>query len=75
MNGMKDAILAMRALLRARRGVEGLPLKYAIILLVAAIAIGMAVYVATTMSGGVQSGVNQINQTLAEQLNKSLNIS
>ncbi len=72
---MKDAILAMKTMLRAKRGVEGLRLKYAIILLVAAIAIGMAVYVATTMSGGVQSGVNQINQTLAEQLNKSLNIS
>ncbi len=72
---MRDLILAIKTMARAKRGVEGLPLKYAIILLVAAIAIGMAVYVATTMSGGVQSGVNQINQTLGEQLNKSLNIS
>ena len=70
-----SAILAMKTMLRAKRGVEGLPLKYAIILLVAAIAIGMAVYVATTMSGGVQAGTDQINQTLAEQLNQSLNFS
>ena len=70
-----EIILAMKTMLRAKRGVEGLPLKYAIILLVAAIAIGMAVYVATTMSGGVQAGTDKINQTVATELNKSLNIS
>jgi hypothetical protein len=47
-----------------RKGVEGLPLKYVIIILVAALVIGIAIIMATTLGGGIQTSTGILNNTL-----------
>lgn len=55
------------SLLRNKKAVEGLPLKYIIIALVAALVVGIALQFTGTLRGGIQSTADQINTTIAEK--------
>ena len=57
------------------RGVEGLPLKYVIIILVAVIVIGIAVMMATKLGGGIGESMDIINDTIVQKVNESMNFS
>jgi hypothetical protein len=46
------------------KGVEGLPLKYIAVILVAALVIGVVVSVITTFTGTATTGAGQLNQTV-----------
>jgi len=50
---------------------EGLPLKYIVIVLVAALVISAVVAVTTGFIGTVQTGAGQLNQTFGAGLSKS----
>jgi hypothetical protein len=54
------------------RGVEGLPLKYAIIILVAAVVIAIAIGMVTVLKGGIGNVTAEINESLVSEVNKSL---
>jgi hypothetical protein len=62
----------LRMLRLNRKGIEGLPLKYTIIILVAAIVIGIVLYMTGTLDSGVRTTTNQINQTLVNKVNSTL---
>lgn len=66
------AFKCIKSISKANRGVEGLPLKYAIIVLVAAIVIGVAIYMATTLGEGVTSATDTIADVLNNTLNESM---
>ena len=51
-----------------KKGVEGLPLKYVIIAIVAVFSLAMALQVTNVMSQGVTGALIKINQTLNETL-------
>ena len=63
----------IRRFLKDKRGIEGMPMKYLIIMLIAAVVIGIVAYMLVTLKAGTVSSVNKINQTMTEQINKSLN--
>ncbi|MEM7813417.1 MAG: hypothetical protein QW548_00780 [Candidatus Aenigmatarchaeota archaeon] len=50
---------------------EGLPLKYIVIVLVAALVIGAVVAITTGFIGTAQSGASQLNQTFGAGVSKS----
>ena len=52
------------SLLKNKKGVEGLPLKYIIIALVAALVVGIALQFTGTLRGGIQSTAETLNETL-----------
>lgn len=54
-------------LLKNKKGVESLPLRYIIIALVAALVIGIALQFVGVLRGGTISSANKINKTLAEK--------
>ena len=54
-------------LLRNKKGVEGLPLKYVIIALVAVVVIGMALYVTDSLGTSVKGATDKIGDTLTER--------
>ena len=54
-------------LLKNKKGVESLPLRYIIIALVAALVIGIALQFVGILRGGTISSANKINETLAEK--------
>ena len=54
-------------LLKNKRGVESLPLRYIIIALVAALVIGIALQFVGVLRGGTIDSANKINKTLAEK--------
>ncbi|MBI1973719.1 hypothetical protein HYS54_02805 [Candidatus Micrarchaeota archaeon] len=55
------------------KGVEGLPLKYVIIILVAALVIAIAVTMTNTLGGGVKTAAQILNNTTITKINESLN--
>ncbi len=54
-------------LLKNKKGVEGLPLRYIIIALVAALVIGIALQFVGVLRGGTISAAEKINETLTEK--------
>ena len=54
------------------KGIEGLPLKYIAMLIVAAVILGAFISITLTLSNTTLAGVLQTNQTLNEILNKSV---
>lgn len=51
------------------KGIEGLPLKYLILILVATIVIGVVLTVVNQFTGTAQVGASQLGDTLGKQLN------
>ncbi|GEM_PF-3828999 len=56
------------------KGIEGLALKYIVIILVAALVIGVAFSVATTFTGMAAGGAAGLNSTLSAGLEKQTNL-
>lgn len=56
------------------KGIEGLALKYIVIILVAALVIGVAFSVATTFTGMAAGGALGLNSTLSAGLEKQTNL-
>ena len=54
-------------LLRNKKGVEGLPLKYVIIALVAVVVIGMALYVTDSLGTSVKGATDKVGDKLTER--------
>ena len=54
-----------------RKGVEGLPLKYIIIAIVAALVVGVLIQVTGTIGQDVTGAAVRLNNTLADFLNSS----
>jgi hypothetical protein len=54
-------------LLRNKRGIEGLPLKYLVIALVAALVIGIALQFVGALRGGTIGAAEQFNQTVGQR--------
>ena len=61
-----------KSFLKSNKGVEGLPLKYVIIILVAALVIGIAIIMATTLQGGIEESTANINKTLSDTVDDTL---
>ncbi|MBI4214987.1 hypothetical protein HY546_03245 [archaeon] len=55
-----------------KRGVEGLPLKYVIIILVAALVIALAVTMTNTLGWGVKYASNLTNQSVVGNITDAL---
>lgn len=55
-----------------RKGIEGLPFKYIIIAVIAALILGILINVTQLMGESVLSGAASLNETLAKALNGSL---
>lgn len=55
------------ALLRNKKAVEALPLRYIIIALVAALVVGIALQFTGTLRGGIQNTADTLNDTLSER--------
>lgn len=55
------------SLRKNKKGVEGLPLKYIIIALVAALVVGIALQFTGTLKGGILGTADKLNSTLSEQ--------
>jgi len=55
-----------------RGGIEGLPFKYIIIAVIAALVLGILVNVTQLLGDSVISGAASLNETLAQALNGSL---
>jgi len=55
-----------------RDGIEGLPFKYIIIAVIAALVLGILVNVTQLLGDSVISGAASLNETLAQALNGSL---
>jgi len=58
--------------LRSKKGIEGLPLKYVVIILVAAIVIGIVLTMTSTLEGGITTSTEVLNNTLAERVNATI---
>jgi hypothetical protein len=56
------------------KGIEGLALKYIVIILVAALVIGVAFSVVTTFTGMAAGGASGLNSTLSAGLEKQTNM-
>ena len=61
---MTNLIKSAISFLKAKKAVEGLPLKYVIIILVATLVIGIAIIMATTLQGGIQESTSVLNSSL-----------
>ena len=55
------------------RGIEGLPLKYAIIILVAALVIALVIAMISGLKVGILQSTTQINHSMVSSVNQSLN--
>ncbi len=64
----------VRKFLKDNRGIEGLPMKYLIIMLIAAVVLGIVAYMLATLSTGSRIAVNKINATMTEKINESMNL-
>ena len=58
--------------LRSKKGIEGLPLKYVVIILVAAIVIGIVLTMTSTLEGGIVTSTEVLNNTMAERVNATI---
>lgn len=65
-------IKLLKKMWKDERGIEGLPLKYAILILVAALVIAIVIAMVTGLKFGILQSTSQINQTMVEQVNQSL---
>lgn len=57
-----------------KKAVEGLPLKYVIIALIAVLVIAIALEMVGILKTGIISSVTQINQSLANKTTEALNM-
>ena len=58
-----------------RRGIEGMPLKLAIIIIVAAVVIAIVLSMTGTLRSGITQATSEVNRSLVERVNQSLNTS
>ncbi|GEM_PF-3482447 len=58
--------------LKDKKGIEAMPIKYVIIMLVAAVMLGIIAYILVTLRSGSQYAVTEINKTMTEKINESL---
>ncbi|MBI4406826.1 hypothetical protein HY571_02840 [Candidatus Micrarchaeota archaeon] len=56
-----------------RRGIEGMPLKLAIIIIAAAVVIAIILSMTGTLRSGIGTATGEINRSLVERVNTSLN--
>jgi hypothetical protein len=56
------------SLLKNKKAVEGLPLKYIIIALVAALVVGIALQFTGVLKGGIMSTAEKLNQSVTEEV-------
>jgi hypothetical protein len=71
--GKKMWLQYIAAVLKNRKGVEGLPLKYTIIILVAALIIAIVVVMFTDLKQAILGGTSQISNATQTKVNESLN--
>ncbi|MFH0986844.1 MAG: hypothetical protein V1911_02220 [Candidatus Micrarchaeota archaeon] len=58
--------------LKSEKAVEGLPMKYLIIILVAALVIGTALYMVNTLGSGIHGAVDDMNNSLGDEVSNAL---
>jgi len=58
----------MKLCLKNKKGVEGLPLKYVVIVLVAAISIGIVTSMTGILSDGIIFSTGKLNETLYDKV-------
>lgn len=57
-----------------RRGIEGMPLKLAIVIIVAAVVIAILLSMTGTLRSGITEATGEINRSLVQRVNQSLNV-
>ena len=60
--------------LKDKRGIEAMPMKYVIIMLVAAVMLGIIAYILVTLRSGSTYAVTEINKTMTNKINESLSV-
>lgn len=58
--------------LRSKRGIEGLPLKYVVIILVAVIVIGIVMVMTDTLNLAITDSTTRVNESLVNQTYEAL---